>query len=219
MMFELNNLVVEDVLEIKELTLEASIISIEGQSGSGKSTILRLLNNLDDPASGSIKFKGEEISSMAPQQLRKKIVMLPQNPVMFDGTIRDNLLIGLQFSGEENVADEQLKEMLELMSLEKDLDTKASDLSGGEKQRIAIGRILLLDQAEVYLLDEPSSDLDDQTTHNVMKEFMRLAKKNDKQTIMVTHDHEVSKEFADEVINMDHYSKSIHKAGDENERG
>lgn len=219
MMFELNNLVVEDVLEIKELTLEASIISIEGQSGSGKSTILRLLNNLDDPASGSIKFKGEEISSMAPQQLRKKIVMLPQNPVMFDGTIRDNLLIGLQFSGEENVADERLKEMLELMSLEKDLDTKASDLSGGEKQRIAIGRILLLDQAEVYLLDEPSSDLDDQTTHNVMKEFMRLAKKNDKQTIMVTHDHEVSKEFADEVINMDHYSKSIHKAGDENERG
>ncbi len=214
-MFELKDVVVEDVLEIKSLTLEENIISIEGQSGSGKSTILRLLNNLDDPKSGSIEYKGKEIVTIAPQELRKKIVMLPQNPVVFDGTIRDNLLIGLQFSGEEDVSDDRLKEVLSFMSLEKDLDTKASDLSGGEKQRVAIGRILLLDKAEVYLLDEPSSDLDDHTTDQVMKQFLHLAKKNKKQTIMVTHDKKISEKFADEMINMDEYSKSIHKEDDE----
>lgn len=214
-MFELKNVIVEGVLNIDHLTLEEDVISIEGQSGSGKTTILRLLNNLDDPKSGEILFKEEGISSIAPRELRKRVVMLPQSPVMFDGTIRDNLLIGLRFSGETDVSDERLEEMLKAMSLEKELGTKASDLSGGEKQRLAIGRILLLDKAEVYLLDEPSSDLDDHTTEKVLTNLFDMAKKHQKQIIMVTHNQEVSKEFADQVINMDQYSQSIHQEGDD----
>lgn len=214
-MFELKNVIVEGVLKIDHLTLKEDVISIEGQSGSGKTTILRLLNNLDDPKSGEILFKEEEITSIAPRELRKRVVMLPQNPVMFDGTVRDNLLIGLRFSGEAEVSDETLQEMLKAMSLEKELETKASDLSGGEKQRLAIGRILLLQKAEVYLLDEPSSDLDDHTTDQVLTNFFERAKENGKQTIMVTHDQEVSKRFSDQVINMDQYSQSIHQEGDD----
>lgn len=214
-MFELKNVIVEGVLKIDHLTLKEDVISIEGQSGSGKTTILRLLNNLDDPKSGEILFKEEEITSIAPRELRKRVVMLPQNPVMFDGTVRDNLLIGLRFSGEAEVSDETLQEMLKAMSLEKELETKASDLSGGEKQRLAIGRILLLQKAEVYLLDEPSSDLDDHTTDQVLTNFFERAKENSKQTIMVTHDQEVSKRFSDQVINMDQYSQSIHQEGDD----
>src|SRR5699024_11534556 len=143
MMRESKNLAVDDVLESKNFKLTASMISIEGQSGSGKSTLLRLLNNLDDPTSGSIQFGDELITSIPPQTLRQKIVMVPQDPVMFDGNIRDNLLIGLKFSGSENVADDKLKETLELLWVDKDLDTKASELSGGEKQRVALGRVLL----------------------------------------------------------------------------
>src|SRR5699024_12719620 len=124
--------------------------SIEGQSGSGKSTLLRLLNNLDDPTSGSIQFGDELITSIPPQILRQKIVMVPQDPVMFDGTIRDSLLIGLKFSGSENVAYDKLKETLELLWVDKDLATKASELSGGEEQRVAIGRVLLMVKSEVY---------------------------------------------------------------------
>lgn len=214
-MLEIKNLVVEDVLEIKNLKLTSSMISIEGQSGSGKSTLLRLLNNLDDPTSGSIQFGDELITSIPPQILRQKIVMVPQDPVMFDGTIRDNLLIGLKFSGSENVADDKLKETLELLWVDKDLDTKASELSGGEKQRVALGRVLLMEKAEVYLLDEPSSDLDDQTSAHVMKKFIETAKKHNKQMIMVTHDKRVSEKFADTVINMDQYSKQIKKEEEE----
>src|SRR5699024_6092113 len=154
-----------------------------GQSGSGKSTLLRLLNNLDDPASGNILFEDKELSSISPQELRKKVVMVPQNPVMFNGTIRDNLLIRLQLSGEKDVADDKLNEILDLLWLDKELDTEASDLSGGEAQRVALGRVLLMEKAEVYLLDEPSSDLDDSTTDHVMKQFIKTSKQNDKQVI------------------------------------
>src|SRR5699024_3376802 len=172
MMLEIKNLVVEDVLEIKSLKLTSSMISIEGQSGSGKSTLLRLLNNLDDPTSGRIQFGDELITSIPPQILRQKIVMVPHDPVMFDGTIRDNLLIVLTFLGSDNVEDDKIMETLELLWVDKDLDTKANELCGGEKQRVALGRVLLMEKAEVYSLDEPSCDLDDQTAEHVMTKFI-----------------------------------------------
>src|SRR5699024_11465138 len=97
-MFHLKNIIVRDVIEIESLTLDASVISIEGQSGSGKSTLLRLLNNLDDPTSGEIYLQEKNIKEINPRELRKRVVMLPQSPTLFDGTIRDNLIIGLTFS-------------------------------------------------------------------------------------------------------------------------
>src|SRR5690625_6800488 len=99
-MFQLENLVVQHVLEIDKLSLEENVISIEGQSGSGKSTLLRLLNNLDNPTSGKIYFKQKNIADISPLELRKKVVMLPQSTVIFDGSIRDNLTIGLTFSNQ-----------------------------------------------------------------------------------------------------------------------
>lgn len=217
-MFQLENLIVKDIIEIKDLALKANVISIEGQSGSGKSTLLRLLNNLDDPSSGVIRFKGKALSDIPSLELRKKIVMLPQSSVIFDGTIRDNLLIGLKLSNQDLPSDDSLKEMLHTLWIDKNLDTSASDLSGGEKQRMSLGRLLLMKASEVFLLDEPSSDLDDKTTDHVLEQFMNETKKANQQVIMVTHDKEVSKKFADEVINMDTYSKQIHHGGDRDGR-
>jgi len=208
-MFHLKNIIVRDVLEIKSLTLDASVISIEGQSGSGKSTLLRLLNNLDDPTSGEIYLQEKNIKEINPRELRKRVVMLPQSPTLFDGTIRDNLIIGLTFSEQPVPADENLNNILEKLRVKKSLDTNASDLSGGEQQRMALARILLMKEAEVFLLDEPSSDLDDKTTKHVMKEFIDLSKEANQQIIMVTHDTTVSKNFADSIINMDTYSKQF----------
>lgn len=213
-MFQLKNIIVRDVIEIESLTLDADVISIEGQSGSGKSTLLRLLNNLDDPSSGEIYFQEKNIKEMNPRELRKQVVMLPQSPTVFDGTIRDNLMIGLTFSEQPMLDDNELNDILKKLWIEKSLDTSASDLSGGEQQRMALARILLMKKAKVFLLDEPSSDLDDKTTKHVMKEFVDLAKEANQQIIMVTHDTTVSKNFADSIINMDTYSKQI-EAGDE----
>lgn len=206
-MFRVENLIVKDVLAIEQLTLLDSVITIEGQSGSGKSTLLRLLNNLDEPTSGTIYFKEKSLTHMAPQQLRKRIVMVPQNPVIFDGTIQHNLLIGNMFSGGPLAENKQLEQMLDLLWLDKSLEEDANDLSGGERQRVALGRVLLMKQAEVYLLDEPSSELDDKTRDHVIKEFIQVAQQQSKQVIMVTHDHHITENFAEKVIHMDSFSK------------
>lgn len=208
-MFQIKNLLVEDVISIQSLTVNAAVTSIEGQSGSGKSTFLRLLNNLDDPTSGDIYFKDEKLTNIEPMELRKRIVMVPQNPVVFDGTIKDNLNLGLELSGERAASDHELKDILQLFWIDKDLETDASDLSGGEKQRMALARVLLMKQAEVFLLDEPSSDLDDETTHHVMGEFLDKAAEQKQQVIMVTHNKQVTNQFANEKINMDDYSLSL----------
>src|SRR5699024_6324482 len=107
-MFQMDGIIVKDVVKIKNLKLDGEVDSIEGQSGSGKSTLLRLLNNLDDPTSGTIYYRDELLTEIEPMILRKKVVMVPQNPVIFDGTIRDNLLRGLDLSGEETAEDDQL---------------------------------------------------------------------------------------------------------------
>lgn len=216
-MFEVKKVVVKDVLEINKLTLKADVISIEGQSGSGKSTLLRLLNNLDNPTSGEIYFKEEKLTHIEPATLRKRIAMLPQSPIIFDGTIEENLNIGLILSEAEKAPKQELKKMLDLFWIDKDLDTSASDLSGGEKQRLSLARILLMNKAEVFLLDEPSSDLDDKTTDRIIKNFIERAKYNDQQVIMVTHDKSISKKFADEIINMDQYSQHVHTGEDKDE--
>lgn len=209
-MFEFKEIIVNKVLKIPQLILEDNVISIEGQSGTGKSTLLRLLNNLDDPHSGAIYFNNKNIIDIEPLDLRKRIVMLQQNPVIFDGTIKENLNIGLKFSNQELASDKELNKLLKKFWLDKDLDTSASDLSGGEKQRLSLARILLMKEAEVFLLDEPSSDLDDKTSEHIIKHFIKQAKENNQQIIMVTHDQSLSEQFADKIINMDHYSENVH---------
>src|SRR5699024_7090499 len=201
------------VLKIKALKLHSSIISIEGQSGSGKSTLLRLLNHLDNPTSGNIYYKNQKLTDIEPMKLRKKIVMVPQSPVVFDGTIRDNLNIGLEFSGEEPASDNQLKDMLQTLWLDNNLETSASDLSGGEQQRMALGRVLLMEKAKVFLLDEPSSDLDDHTTDHVISEFINRARGQEQQVIMVTHDKSVTDKCVHDKVNMTEYS--LHLRNDE----
>jgi len=142
---------------------------------------------------------------MKPMELRRRIVMVPQEPVVFDGTIRDNLLIGLTFSCQDKANDSSLEDILKNLWLEdKKLDTSASDLSGGEKQRLTLARVLLMKKTDVFLLDEPSSSLDDETTEHVLKEFINQAEKQ--QIIMVTHDKRISDQYADQKINMDDYS-------------
>ncbi|MYL59317.1 ATP-binding cassette domain-containing protein, partial [Virgibacillus halodenitrificans] len=167
-MFEIVDVEVDSIFEMHQVKIEEQVTGIVGQSGSGKSTFLRLLNNLDTPSKGNIYYKDKSLLDIDPIMLRQKVVMVPQTPVIFDGTIYDNLVIGHEFNGQSIPAERELQEMLHMLQLDKDLNTNASDLSGGEKQRLALGRVLLMDTAEVYLLDEPSSALDDKTAEHVL---------------------------------------------------
>ncbi|MBZ4645694.1 MAG: UDP-glucose/iron transport system ATP-binding protein [Petroclostridium sp.] len=199
-MYTFQNITYKNVLDIGNLEIkEHKITCLVGESGSGKTTLLRLLNHMISPDNGTIKFKGEYIHKIDPIQLRRNVVMLPQTPVTFPGDIKRNLLIGLEFSEKPTVSDEKLIEALKTVYLNKELNNEADKLSGGEKQRLALARILLL-EPEVLLLDEPSSALDEETEKIVIEQVVKYVRKNKKTLIMVTHSKKVARDYADIII-------------------
>ncbi len=199
-MFEIKDIKYKNVLSIKQLEIpENKINCIVGQSGSGKTTLLRLLNKLISPDSGYILYKGQDLSKINSVDLRRRVVMLPQTPIVFEGNIRDNLQMGLRFAEKADASEEQLLEVLKIIHLNKSLDENADKLCGGEKQRLALGRIILLNP-EILLLDEPSSALDEETENLIIEAVVGFAKANYKTLIMVTHSRKVANNFADNII-------------------
>ncbi|OOZ82193.1 ABC transporter ATP-binding protein [Bacillus cereus] len=199
-MFILKDVTYKDILHIPYLQIQKEKITcIIGESGSGKSTLLRMLNDLQSPTSGTIEYNGKLISDYPPIQLRRDVVMLGQTPPIFDGTIKNNLLMGLRLSEKPFPNDDILQSALKIVSLEKNLEDNADSLSGGEKQRLAFARIVLMDPP-VYLLDEPTSALDSDTERRVMKQFTMLAKEKKKTVIFITHSQQLPEEIADDII-------------------
>lgn len=202
-MFKLNAVVYKNILNIKKLEIPKNKVTcIVGESGSGKSTLLRLLNNLISCDSGEIYYDNLLIDNIDAVELRRNVVMLPQHPVVFPGSIKENLLIGLKFSEKPEVDDLKLTKVLEQVSLKKKLDDDAEKLSGGEKQRMAIGRIILM-KPEVYLLDEPSSALDDKTEEIIIEKIVKHIKTEEKTLVMVTHSKKIAEHFSDNIVKID----------------
>jgi len=200
MAFQLEKVKYKNILKIDKLQIpESKITCIIGESGSGQTTLLRLLNNLISPDEGSIFYKGRNIEDIDPIQLRREVVMLPQNPTVFSGSVKDNLLIGLEFAGKDEAGDEVLSEVLSMAQLDKPLSAIASELSGGEKQRLALARIMLL-EPEVILLDEPTSALDEGTEERVIESVVEFAKRKAGTLIMVVHSKSIAQRFADVAV-------------------
>lgn len=199
-MFKLENIKYKNILDIHSLTIpNGKITSIVGSSGSGKTTLLRHLNKLISPSSGSIFYFNTSLTEIDSVELRRKVVMLSQNPVIFTGTVKDNLLCGLSFSEKTFPEDNKLKEILEIVELNKPLEENAEILSGGEKQRLALGRVILMNP-EVFLLDEPSSALDEETENLMVAKLASYIKTNHKTLVMVTHSKTIALRFSDNII-------------------
>ena len=199
-MFLLKDVKYKNILDIKNLNIQThKVTCIVGPSGSGKTTLLRLLNKLISCDSGKVLYKDESLKSINSINLRREVVMLPQSPAIFNGSIKDNLLIGLKFSERPLPSDEKLYEILKTVKLDKSIDENAEKLSGGEKQRVALGRVILM-KPEALLLDEPSSALDEETEHLIIQALVNYTKKNNKTLIMVTHSKKIASQFSDEII-------------------
>ncbi len=199
-MFKLKDVKYKDILDIKNLKISKNKITcIVGESGSGKTTLLSLLNKLISSDSGEIIYNDKPLMSIDSIELRREVVMLPQIPAIFEGSIKDNLLIGLKFSQKPFVSDDKLSKVLDAVKLDKDMNEAAEKLSVGEKQRLALGRIMLL-EPEVYLLDEPSSSLDEETEEMIIKKLVEHTKVNNKSLIMVTHSKKIAENFADNIV-------------------
>ncbi|MCI1881222.1 MAG: ATP-binding cassette domain-containing protein [Sporolactobacillus sp.] len=198
--FQINHLRYKTILQIDSLTIpERTVTCLVGRSGSGKTTLLKMLNNLLSPDSGTIRYGGRPLTEWDPIELRRSVVMMGQSPVVFPGTVRDNLLAGLRFSGKNDADDRRLQAMLAAVNLDKELAADASQLSGGEQQRVCLGRVMLMDPP-VLLLDEPSSALDEETTQLIMRKLTDAAKQNGKTLIMVTHTMAVVRAFAENIV-------------------
>lgn len=186
----------------KDFTLSLhkdEIIGISGESGSGKSTLLRIAVDLTTPDEGEVIFQGRNVQDWDPQELRKCIILVPQEASMFPGTVRDNLLWGLKIHNQE-ASEEELVSILKEVNLNGEyLDRVAENLSGGEKQRVAIARALLLEPCGL-LLDEPTSALDEKSTLAVEKTVKGLLKSRDIGVLVVTHNREQAERLTDRVI-------------------
>lgn len=201
-MFCLVGVKYKDILDIKELTIpDQKVTCIVGESGCGKTTLLKLLNKMISCPQGEICYLNEDINHIDAVALRRQIVMLPQAPAIFSGSVKDNLLIGLTFSEKPHVNDEKLMAVLKMVRLNKSLNDDADKLSGGEKQRLALARVILMDP-DVFLLDEPSSALDEETEKFIIEQLVQYTRQNHKTLIMVTHSKNVAQTYAENMIEM-----------------
>lgn len=210
-MITLKNVTYKHIINLPFLEIPKGKISIiTGKSGSGKTTLLKLLNKMISPDTGHIFYKGQDYETLDAIKLRRKIIMLAQSPYIYEGSVKDNLLVGLQLCGLEcnhkpnlpMVHDNDLKSLLETLHVSTDLDKEAALLSGGEKQRIAAARIILM-KPEVYLLDEPSASLDKQTELSLLSVIKEDAKKRNKTVVMITHSQEVLDQYGENQINLE----------------
>ncbi|MBP2057662.1 putative ABC transport system ATP-binding protein [Lactobacillus colini] len=161
-------------------------ITLIGPSGSGKSTILKLIANLISPSRGTIFYQDKDISSIAPAVYRRQVSYCFQQPTLFGKTVEDNLTFPFELRKQE-VDSQKIRQMLSLVDLDASyLTKKKSELSGGEKQRVALIRNLLF-KPKILLLDEVTAGLDEDSKHIVNKLISSYFKRN--VTILeVTHD-------------------------------
>jgi putative ABC transport system ATP-binding protein len=178
-----------------------------GPSGSGKSTLLRLGNRLVAPSGGVVRFRSDDVASIDPLRLRRRVGMVFQRPTPFPGTGRDNLLVAVWGAtrarrGAPPVDDAVLLAALARAELPAAfLDRDVAGLSGGEAQRLCLARALVT-EPEVLLLDEPTSALD----HGARAALERLARtlcETGTPVVWVTHDHAQVRRLADHVVVLD----------------
>jgi putative ABC transport system ATP-binding protein len=154
-----------------------------GPTGSGKTSLLRLLNRLDDPTSGEVRYMGEPIRSMDVGHLRKQVVMVLQQPFLFEGSVLDNVLYGVRLHG----LDIGVSEITSLVGIGEDmLEQDSGTLSVGQSQKVSIARAVAL-KPRVLLLDEPTSGLDPTATLQIESMLSELVSALDLTCVFVTH--------------------------------
>ena len=181
-------------------------LAITGQSGSGKSTLLNIIGLIDQPTSGSIFVRGEDVTSL--RGTKRSVFQLSFVSFVFqffnlidNYTALENIMFPLRLQGQSaSSSRKKAEEVLEFLGLSERKDQYASDLSGGEQQRVAIGRALAKD-SEIILADEPTAHLDSVRAMEVIELLRNVNRTYGRTVIMVTHDREQA-EGADRNITL-----------------
>ena len=180
---------------------DGEFIVLVGPSGCGKSTTLRMIAGLEDINGGTVEIGDRAVNDLQPHM--RNIAMVFQNYALYPHkTVRENIIFGLKKSKvSQEVIDERLGRVSEMLQLQALLDRKPADLSGGQRQRVAMGRALVRD-ADVFLFDEPLSNLDAKLRHHMRTEIAKIHQKFKTTSIYVTHDQVEAMTLGDRVVVM-----------------
>lgn len=191
------------VLDIEQQVFEQGIITaLVGANGAGKSTLLGLLSFISDAEVGEIEFSGEKVTKSNQASLRKSIGLIQQNPYLIKGSVIKNIELGLKFRHvKPEVRESMAKDMLRILKIENLADRSVKSLSGGEAQKIAIGRTLVLDP-EVILLDEPFTYLDREFVDEFELLMKKLKNEKNKTIIFTTHNQLQAQALSDQVFSI-----------------
>jgi tungstate transport system ATP-binding protein len=177
------------------------VFALIGPTGAGKTTLLRIIDLLEVPSAGEIYFDGRCIPRSGKQRLeiRRRMSFIHQKPQVFNLSVYDNVACGLGWRGEEkNKIDGKVDHILEMVGLEGYKNRNARTLSGGEAQRVALARSLVL-EPEVLLLDEPTANLDPVSTAKIEQLISYVARQRNTTMIMATHDMSQGQQLADRI--------------------
>jgi len=195
------------VLDIPDLKIDRNIIhGLLGPNGAGKTTLLHLLAFIETPTSGRMRFNGEPVKPTESylQQLRRDVVLVDQQPILFTTTVYKNLEFGLRIRG---VAKKQRQLMiakaLELVGMESYTHARAWTLSGGETQRIALARAIIL-KPDILLCDEPTASVDTENQAIIIRILKQISREENMTVLFTTHDRLQAVALADRLLHLDH---------------
>ena len=170
------------------------LVAVTGASGSGKSTLLHMIGGMDSPTSGSVFFQGTNISQYSARQKAeyrcKNVGFVFQNFQLIEElNVRENIIMPMLIAGRK-VNEDYYQELVKMLGLSERQTHLPSELSGGQKQRTAIARALI-NRPELLLADEPTGNLDHETSEEIMQIFLKLHEQG-KTILLVTHDREIA---------------------------
>lgn len=196
----------DEIVALKGVNLslkEGEFSLLMGASGSGKSTLLHILGTLDRPTEGRVLYRGEDVFRLSDKELaifrnRKVGFVFQFHYLINELTVIENVMVPLLVRGvPEREAREKAKEVLKSVGLEYRLSHRPFEISGGEKQRTAIARALVT-EPEIVLADEPTGNLDSQSSHSVISTMKRLNRETGTTFLIATHNSELET-YADNV--------------------
>jgi putative ABC transport system ATP-binding protein len=196
--------VVKDKVLVEGATFDVrtgEVLAIVGPSGSGKSSLLRLLNRLDEPTSGTVYVEGIDYRQIEPRELRRKLGMVNQRPYLFPGTVEENLQFGPLQRG-ETLSHDTVEQLLTRVGLKGYASRNVANLSGGEAQRVSVARTLA-NSPLVLLLDEPTSALDETSKLEVESSVQSVVHDQGLTCVLVTHDTAQAARLADRALLLD----------------
>ena len=184
---------------------QGEFIAIVGPSGSGKSTLLHMIGGIDKPTNGKVYINGTDISSLKPDKMtifrRRNIGIVYQFYNLIPTlNAEDNIILPVLLDGKK-VDKEKLNEIIKLLKIEDRRKAMPSQLSGGEQQRVSIGRALM-NNPSIILADEPTGNLDSMASKEIVEIFKYYNKAYKQTLIIVTHDEKIALQ-ADRIIKLE----------------